>query len=244
MAAAVASTTGPQYRRLPARLRARIEGQIENAIVAFIATAIGAVIAWQEDVPRLALYYLSLGTLTASFLFVGTVTLLFAQARVASAQAAAISREARTAPALVVGDAVWNHSFVGIPDGEPVGTVEVRVGVTTAATPNTVSMFYIEIAGRRFAVVEVRISDRNRGPYYLPPSGGFSKAGDHDFVTVPLKLSEDDAVSGWIGFLPWGAEQPTYGEARAADVRLIAVSANGEEVAAKVPGRPPYVPQG
>ena len=117
-------------------------------------------------------------------------------------------------------------------------------GCHDRATPNTVSMFYIEIAGRRFEVVEVRISDRNRGPYYLPPSGGFSKAGDHDFVTVPLKLSEDDAVSGWIGFLPWGAEQPTYGEARAADVRLIAVSANGEEVAAKVPGRPPYVPQG
>ena len=34
MAAAVADTTGPAYRRLPARLRARIEGQIENAVFA------------------------------------------------------------------------------------------------------------------------------------------------------------------------------------------------------------------
>ena len=168
--------------------------------------------------------------------------LLFAQARVVSAQAAAVSRETRTAPALVVGDAVWNHSHVGVPDGEPVGAVEVQVGITTSATPNTVSMFYIEIARRRFAVVEVRFSDGDRGPYYLPPSGGFSQAGNHDFVTVPLKLSEDDAVSGWIGFLPWGAEQPTYEEARAADVTLIAVTAHGEEVAAKVPGPPPYEP--
>ena len=143
------------------------------------------------------------------------------------------------APSLVVGDVVWNHTYVGAPDDRAITTVEVQLGISTTSSPTTVPMFYLEIGHeRRYAVVEVRRSD-DGSPYYLPPSGGFSNAGNHDFVTVPLKLEANDAASGWIGFLPWGDDQPTFGEARAAGVRLVAVVGNGEEIATEVSAPPP-----
>lgn len=224
-----------------ARTWGTIPGELRIGFLGLLSAVGAVVVTTFNDLSATEQYFAILcaggGTSLGSLAFWSLVTRI----RLWDAERDFLASSERTQPALHVGAARWNgtpHAYV---DSGRVEDVEIHVGLATTSTPNSVSMFYLEVAGHRWpmATVITAVTPNAEGyqAFYDDSGLGHGTRLGGPFLELPVRMTADDAASGWIGFLPFS--RITFEEARSQAAYIIAACANGAEVRQEVRIPPP-----